>query len=293
MKSHDFSYDFLGDNISLRTKSLTIATMNRQSVKAKMLRVAILDHDAVARAAMRDLLAHQRDIEIIAECADGDTAISAIRQLAPHIVILDVNVPGPNGFEVLDAVHSYCTPAVIFVTANDRHAIRAFEAGALDYIIKPVTEARLLSSLDRARKRALAEPAILVQQIRELVNGNGHKAPSVQRMPLKSGGRIVLIDVNQICWIESAGNYLRFHLKDESHLVRDTLTAFEAKLDPDQFVRIHRSTIVNRQHVRELIPSDSGEYTVVTDNGKKLTLSRSYRDRFERLTADPNDIKIA
>jgi len=258
-----------------------------------MLRVAILDQDAVARTAMKDLLARQRDIEVIAECADGDAAISAIRQFNPHIVLLDVNIPGPNGFEVLDAVHSYCTPAVIFVTANDQHAIRAFEAGALDYIIKPVTEARLGSALDRARKRALAEPATLVQQIRELVNRNGHKTPSVQRMPLKSGGRIVLVDVNQIRWIESAGNYLRFHLQDESHLVRETLTAFEARLDPDQFVRIHRSTIVNRQHVKELIPSDSGEYTVITDNGKKLTLSRSYRDRFDRLTAHPDDIKIA
>lgn len=253
-----------------------------------MLRVAIVDQDAVARAAMKDLLARQRDIEIIAECADGDAAISAIRQLTPHIVLLDVNLPGPNGFEVLDAVHSYCTPAVIFVTAHDQHAIRAFEAGALDYIIKPVKETRLSSALDRARKRALAETATLVQQIKELVNGNGHKTSAVQRMPLKSGGRIVLIDINEICWIESAGNYLRFHLQDESHLVRDTLTACEARLDRDQFVRIHRSTIVNRQHVKELIPSDGGEYTVITDNGKTLTLSRSYRDRFERLTAQPN-----
>lgn len=253
-----------------------------------MLRVAILDFDAEARAALKDLLACHADIQIVAECADGDGAISAIRQLMPDIVFLDVNIPGPNGFQVLDAVHSYCTPAVIFVTDNDRHAIQAFEAGALDYIIKPIREPRLQSALERARKRALAEPATLVQQIKELVSGNGHKNPLPDRMPLKSGGRIVLVEVNQICWIESAGNYLRFHLQAESHLVRDTLTAFEAKLDPEQFVRIHRSTIVNRQHVRELIPTDSGEYTVITDNGKKLTLSRSYRDRFERLTAHGN-----
>ncbi|HEY6251011.1 MAG TPA: LytTR family DNA-binding domain-containing protein [Candidatus Angelobacter sp.] len=253
-----------------------------------MLRVAILDHDAAARTAMKHLLARQADLELVAECADGDGAISAIRSLTPHIVFLDVNIPGPNGFEVLDAVHSYCTPAVIFVTENDQHAIKAFEAGALDYIIKPVTEGRLGSALDRARKRALAEPATLVQQIKELVNGNGHRKPSVQRMPLKSGGRIVLVDVNQIRWIESAGNYLRFNLQGESHMVRDTLTSLEASLDPDQFVRIHRSTIVNRHYIKELIPSDSGEYTVITDNGKKLTLSRSYRDRFERLTAHSN-----
>jgi len=117
------------------------------------------------------------------------------------------------------------------------------------------------------------------------MNGNGQRRPVVQRMPLKSRGRILLVDVNQIRWIESAGNYLRFNLQEESHLVRDTLTSFETRLDPEQFVRIHRSTIVNRLHVKELIPSESGEYTVITDNGKKLTLSRSYRDRFERLTA--------
>lgn len=253
-----------------------------------MLRVAILDHDSEARAAMRDLLARQPDIQIVAECADGDTAISTIRQLTPEIVFLDVNIPGPNGFEVLDAVHTHCTPAVIFVTANDQHAIQAFEAGALDYIIKPFKEERLELALHRARLRALAEPANLVQHIRELVSGNGHRNPPAQRMPLKSRGRILLVDVNQIRSIESAGNYLRFNLQDESHLVRDTLTAFETKLDPDQFVRIHRSTIVNRNHVKELIPSDSGEYTVITDNGKQLTLSRSYRDRFERLTAHSN-----
>lgn len=256
--------------------------------KDKMMRVAILDHDAVARAAMRDLLGRQPDVEIVAECADGDTAISTIRQLTPQIVFLDVNLPGPNGFQVLDAVHSYCTPAVIFVTANDQHAIKAFEAGAVDYIIKPATEGRLTSALNRARLRALAEPAALVQQIKELVNGNGYRKPAQQRLSLKSGGRILLIDANQICWIESAGNYLRFNLQGESHLVRDTLSAFETKLDPDQFVRIHRSTIVNRHHVKELVPADSGEYTVITDNGKKLTLSRSYRDRFERLTANHN-----
>ena len=250
-----------------------------------MLRVAILDYDDEARSVLKHSLAQHADIQIVAECADGDSAISKIRQLTPDIVFLDVNIPGPNGFQVLDAVHSFCTPAVVFVTDNDQHAIKAFEAGALDYIIKPATEKRLESALQRARKRALAEPATLVQQIKELVNGNGHRKASINRMPLKSGGRIVLIDVNQICWIESAGNYLRFHLQNESHLVRDTLTAFEARLDPEQFVRIHRSTIVNRQHVKELIPSDSGEYTVITDNGKKLTLSRSYRDRFERLTA--------
>src|SRR5215469_12288921 len=170
-----------------------------------MLSVAILDQDAEARAAMRDLLARQPDIQIVAECADGDTAIATIRQVMPQIVFLDVNIPGPNGFEVLDAVHSQCTPAVIFVTANDQHAIQAFDAGALDYIIKPFKEERLERALQRARQRAMAEPATLVQQIKELMTGNGHRRPVVQRMPLKSRGRILLVDVNQIRWIESAG----------------------------------------------------------------------------------------
>jgi len=249
-----------------------------------MPRVVIVDHEPIAQAAIRELLARHRDVEIVAECADGHSAIAAIRQHKPDIAFIEVDIPGPNGFEVLDAVHSHCTPAVIFVTANDRHAIKAFEAGALDYIVKPAAQARFERALDRARQLALAEPASVVQQIKALVNGKsaGH------RLPLKSDGRILLVDTNEIRWVESSGNYLRIYLNGESHLVRDTLSAFENRLDAAQFVRIHRSTIVNRHRVKELRPLPTGEYTVITDDGKELTLSRTYRARFDRLTAGEN-----
>lgn len=258
----------------------------RQSDGDQMLKVAIVDHQAHARESIRALLRGHEDIEVVAECADGNSAISAIDRFAPQLVFLEVDIPGPNGFEVLDAVHPRHHPAVVFVTANDRHAVQAFEAGALDYIIKPFSGARFQKALDRARVRAIAEPATVVQQIKELVNG---KKSSAGRMALKSEGRIVLVEMDGIRWIESDGNYLRVHIQDGSHLlIRSTLRAFEAKLEPHQFVRIHRSLIVNREYVRELKPWYTGDYSVLMDDGKELTLSRNYRDRVEQLTMSSN-----
>lgn len=253
-----------------------------------MLKVVTVDHEPLAQAAIRRLLARHSDIEIAAECADGDSAIAAIRQHHPDIALLEVDIPGPNGFQVLDAVHSHCTPAVIFVTANDQHAIKAFEAGALDYIIKPVSEGRFESALKRARRLALAEPDSVVQQIKALVNENGRKGPAVQRMAVKSQGRILFLDAHEIRSIEGAGNYLKIHLKGETHLVRETLTTFHTKLDGGQFIRIHRSAIVNWQHIKELRPLSTGECAVITDDGRELTLSRSYRGQLDYLTAVGN-----
>lgn len=247
-----------------------------------MLKVVIVDHESSARESIKELLAPHADIQVMAECADGESAISAIHRYAPHIVFLEVDIPGPNGFEVLDAVHPQHHPVVIFVTANDQYAVQAFEAGALDYLVKPFNEFRFQKALDRAQKRAVSEPAIVVQEIKALVNG---AKPSPQRMALKSAGRIVLVELDEIRWIEAAGNYLRVHIDGEGPLVvRSTLREFEARLDLHQFVRIHRSSIVNREYVRELKPWYSGEYSVVMDDGKELTLSRSYRSRVEQLT---------
>jgi two-component system, LytTR family, response regulator len=250
--------------------------------EAEMLRVVIVDHEESAREAIKQLLKPNVDIEVAAECADGANAVSAILHHEPHIVFLEVDIPAPNGFEVLNAVHPQHHPVVIFVTANDQYAVQAFEAGALDYIVKPFNEFRFQKALDRARERAEAEPANVVQEIKALVNGT---KSSVHRLALKSQGRIVLVEVGEIRWIEAAGNYLRVHVQAEGALlVRSTLRDFEARLDVHQFVRIHRSLIVNREYVKELKPWYSGEYSVVLDDGKELTLSRSYRSRVTRLT---------
>ncbi|HXW15765.1 MAG TPA: LytTR family DNA-binding domain-containing protein [Terriglobia bacterium] len=247
-----------------------------------MLRVVIVDHEECAREAVKHLLRPHADIEVAAECADGESAVSSILHHAPHIVFLEVDIPAPNGFEVLNAVHPQHHPVVIFVTANDQYAVQAFEAGALDFIVKPFNEFRFQKALDRARERAEAEPANVVQEIKALVNGT---KSSVHRLALKSQGRIVLVELGEIRWIEAAGNYLRVHVQAEGTLlVRSTLRDFEARLDIHQFVRIHRSLIVNREYVKELKPWYSGEYSVVMDDGKELTLSRSYRSRVTRLT---------
>jgi two-component system, LytTR family, response regulator len=250
--------------------------------EAEMLKVVIVDHEESARESIKLLLHPHLDITVMAECADGESAISAILRHAPQIVFLEVDIPAPNGFEVLDAVHPQHHPVVIFVTANDQYAVQAFEAGALDFIVKPFNDFRFQKALDRARERATSEPANVVEEIKALVNGT---KPSLQRLALKSQGRIVLVEVAEIRWIEAAGNYLRVHVHAEGTLlVRSTLRDFEARLDIHQFVRIHRSLIVNREYVKELKPWYSGEYSVVMDDGKELTLSRSYRNRVTRLT---------
>jgi two-component system LytT family response regulator len=248
-----------------------------------MLRAVIVDHEGSARESIKELLRPVADIQVVAECADGESAISAILRHAPHILFLEVDIPAPNGFEVLDAVHPQHHPAVIFVTANDQYAVQAFETGALDYIVKPFNEFRFRKALDRVRKRAISEPASVMQEIKALVNGT---KSSAKRMALKSDGRIVLVELDEIRWVEAAGNYLRVHILDQGALVvRSTLRDFAARLDVHKFVRIHRSLIVNREYVKELKPWYSGEYSVVMDDGKELTLSRSYRSRVEQLTA--------
>lgn len=265
---------------------LTFIGGYRPSGGDETVRVVIVDHQPHARDSIKELLKVHSDIEVVAECGEGESAILAIRRYAPHLVFLEVNIPGPNGFQVLDAVHPQQHPAVIFVTENDQHAVQAFEAGALDYIVKPFSEVRFQKALDRARVRALGEPAKVVQQIKELVNA---KRPVGDRMALKSQGRIVLVETDDIRWIEGAGNYLRIHIHGSNDLVvRSTLRAFEARLDLNQFVRIHRSWIVNREYVRELKPWYTGEYSVRMDDGKELTLSRTYRDRVQRLTMSRN-----
>lgn len=247
-----------------------------------MLRAVIVDHESSARESIKELLAPHIDIEVMAECHDGDSAISAILRHAPHLLFLEVDIPSPNGFEVLDAIHPQHHPAVIFVTANTAYAVQAFEAGALDYIVKPFNEFRFNKALERARRRATPEPASVVQEIKALVSGT---KPVAQRMALKSEGRIVLVELSEIRWIEAAGNYLRVHTQGQgSLLVRSTLREFQARLDVHRFVRIHRSLIVNRDCVKVLRPWYSGEYSVVLDDGKELTLSRNYRNQVEQLT---------
>lgn len=246
-----------------------------------VLKVVIGDRDPDVRTALQEWLNRLASFQVIAETSEAQSTIAAVRKHTPDIVVLDVEF-----FEVIESIHHERQPALIFIATTDKDAMRAFEAGAVDYIVKPLNQTRFEKALERARLRASSEPGNVVQQIKALMNGNHKSSP--ERMALKSGGRIILVEVDKIRWIESDGNYLRIHLDNGALIVRGTLTAFEARLNGDQFVRIHRSIIVNKQHIKEIKPWYTGEYAVFLDDGKELTLSRTYRDRFQRLTAPQN-----
>ena len=242
-----------------------------------MLRVMIADDEPLARARMRRLLGEESDVEIVAECGNGIAAAEAIRRHRPDVVFLDIEMPELDGFEVLREVGDATPPAVVFVTAYDRHAIRAFEAEALDYVLKPVSSARIRRALERVR--AAARTSDIDEKLGTILQRLHADRETVDRFPVRTKGKITFVRVADISYIEAAGNYARLHVGKESHLIRETLADVEAKLTAQRFVRIHRSAIVNVERVRELRPWFGGDYVVVMADGKELTLSRTYRAR--------------
>lgn len=229
------------------------------------LRVLIADDEPLARARMRRLLADEPEVEIVADCANGAEAAAAIRSARPDVVFLDIEMPELDGFEVLNDTKEVRVPAVVFVTAYDAHAVRAFDEQALDYVLKPVEAERLHRSVERARAIVAAQQ-------------NGDRPATLDRLVVRSRGRVSFIAVPFITHIEAAGNYARVHTRREHHLVRQTLSDLESKLDPARFVRIHRSTIVNAHEVREVRPWLRGDSIVVLESGTELMLSRTFRE---------------
>ena len=240
------------------------------------LRVIVADDEPLARARLRRLLSAEADVEIVAECSDGASAAEAIRRFRPDVVLLDIQMPELDGFEVIEDLDGARPPAVIFVTAYDRHAIRAFDAAALDYLLKPVEAPRLHRAIERARVH-VRQGDIEGKLASILANVRGGRG-TIDRIAVRGRGRVAFIRTSDVLWIEAAGNYARVHAASETALVRDTLTNLEAKLDDRHFVRIHRSTIVNIAKVKELRPWFAGDYVVVMEDGKELTLSRTHRE---------------
>ena len=219
---------------------------------------------------------------MIGECSDGTQAIMAIQQHSPDLVFLDVQMPGANGFGVIDAVGADRMPNVIFVTAYDEYALKAFEYHALDYLLKPFNRDRFQETLKHARASLERRRAgDLGRRLLALVNDIKPDAPRLERLVVKSGGRVFFLRTDEIDWIEAAGNYVRLHLGDEAHLFRETMNRMEGRLDSRRFVRIHRSRIVNTERIKELQPWFNGEYVVILRDGTRLTLSRGYRDRLQ------------
>ena len=238
----------------------------------------------MAREHLRRLLKDQPDIEVVGLCASGQEALDAVRKQSPDVVFLDIQMPGMNGFDVLAQLKGEKKlPAVIFVTALDGFAVKAFEVHALDYLVKPADPARLKESIKRAKTQLSQNQTgqiteQLAQLMEDLKNPRG-----AERLTVKSEGRVLLIKTEDVSWIEAADNYVKLHVGADTHLVRETMGAIEAKLSPEKFLRISRSTIVNVERIKELQPLFHGEYAVILRDGARLTLTRNYRDKLPKL----------
>jgi two-component system LytT family response regulator len=264
-----------------------------------VIRAVIVDDELLARRGIRARLERTGGYTVVAECASGREAIAAIREHAPSVVFLDVQMPGVDGFGVIEEIGADHMPVVIFVTAYDTHALRAFEAHAFDYLLKPIDDDRFVATVDRARRRVVEREesevarrlAALMHEIRPALDAadqspaarpesaDAPAAAPAGRIVVRDRDRVVFVNVADIDWISADGDYVRIHTNGKSHLVRDTMVAMEMRLDPSAFVRIHRSTIVNSSRIKELRPYSSREYAVVLQDGTRLRLSRRYRDR--------------
>jgi two-component system LytT family response regulator len=245
-------------------------------------RVLVADDEPLARERLRLLLSREDGIDLVAECPNGTDAIEAIDRLQPDLVFLDIQMPGATGFEVIEAVGAERMPLVVFVTAFDQYALRAFDVHALDYLLKPFDRERFHEALVRARQQLDRRTnGDLERRLLELVQDLKPSAQRLERFVIKSGGRVFFVRSDEIDWIEAAGNYVKLHVAGEAHLFRETMNTLEAQLDPDTFFRIHRSHIVNIERVKELQPWFNGEYVVFLRNGTRLTLSRGYREKLQ------------
>jgi len=248
------------------------------------IRALIVDDEQPARDLIATLLRDEPDLEVVGECSNGPDAIAAIQRLSPDLVFLDVLMPGLDGFGVLAELPADRLPLVVFVTAFDQHAIRAFEVHALDYLLKPFEYDRLRQAVRHART-ALAQGSAASCQARllALLEELRGRSRTWNRLAIPEGGRVVFLQPDEIDWIEAEGNYVRLHVGKESHLLRETMSSTEARLASKKFLRVSRSTIVNLERVREWQPLFHGDSVVILRDGTRLTVSRVYRETLDRL----------
>lgn len=260
------------------------------------LRVIIVDDEPLALRGMKLRLQEFPEVEVVEECANGREAVKAIKSLNPDLVFLDIQMPGLDGFGVVRALIGGPAPLFVFVTAYDKYAIDAFEANALDYMVKPVEEERLKDAIHRARdamkSRAAAErESRLVEMLASLSDDDRDKIKDLiddpawvekeryaERISFKDGSKVVVLNADDIEWIDAAGDYMCIHAGGKTHIIRETMKTLQQRLDPARFQRVHRSAIVNVAKVKELHPHSNGEYFLILENGNELKLSRSYKD---------------
>jgi two-component system, LytTR family, response regulator len=240
----------------------------------------IVDDESLARKRMRKLLRATDDVTVVGEAAGGEEALSIIAERRPQVVFLDVQMPRLNGFDVVRRIAPESRPLIVFVTAYEQYALDAFRASAVQYLLKPVGQEPLRMALTRVREVVAARSNPSLTEFLERLQ---KRTAFMQHVAVKSKGRVRLVRIEQIDWFESAGNYVRLHAGGERFLLRETMSGLEAKLDPQQFVRIHRTAIVNLERIREMQRILHGEYVVVLHDDTRLTLSRVYRERIEPL----------
>ncbi|WP_031501008.1 LytR/AlgR family response regulator transcription factor [Bryobacter aggregatus] len=237
------------------------------------MRVLIADDERIARQRLLSLLEREDDVQIVGECSDGAAAAELLKSRPVDVAFLDIEMPGQSGLEALGFPERTTQPLIVFITAFEQYAVRAFEANAFDYLLKPFREERLRNTLTRLRGHL----ALLKRQASPVTRDTA--VEDVERIPIKSNGRIILLRTDEIDWVEAEHNYVRLHTRGITHLIRETMTALEVKLNSRRFRRIHRSTIVNVDRIREIQPWFRGDAIVILDNGQKLTASRNFRDR--------------
>jgi two-component system, LytTR family, response regulator len=256
------------------------------------IRAIIVDDEPTARRGVRLLLERDRDVLVVGEAATGAEAAELMRREKPDLAFLDVQMPGTSGFDALELVGADAAPAIIFVTAYDEHALRAFDVNAVDYLLKPYDDTRFEAALQRAKEEIrrrrgdsvnarLSQLLQYLQQTGSMPPGAGDKTGD--RILIKSAGEIFFLKAEEIDWIEAEGDYMKFHVNGRAYLMRETMARLEERLDPKRFIRIHRSTIVNIDRLQKLSPSFAGEYAVILTDGTKLKLSRGYHERIGAL----------
>jgi len=265
---------------------------------SERIRTLIVDDEPLAREGIRVLLAPCEDIEIVGECANGAEALACIPETRPDLLFLDVQMPEMDGFELLTRLTPEQIPVVVFVTAFDRYALRAFEVHALDYLLKPFDDSRFAESLDRARQhirrresQQLSERLLAaVEDFRGGATPATAEAPRyLSRISVKSGGRVYFLKTDDIDWFEAADYYVKLHVGERAHLLRESMNHLESRLDPERFFRLHRSTIVNLDRVKELRSGAASKTAVVLHDGTRLRLSRSRKEQLHRLLGQSLD----
>lgn len=266
------------------------------------IRALVVDDESLAREALLVMLSDDSEMEVIAECRNGKEAVVVIREQNPDVVFIDIQMPEMDGFQVVEEIGAKQMPVTVFVTAYDKYALRAFEAHALDYLLKPFDHDRFNTALQRAKTLVrqqklgeISENLFALMQDMKSKSGESHsetdnKKPEraadkepIERVVIKSGGRIYFLKTEEIDWVEGAGDYLSLHSGSQTHLIRETMGNFHDKLNPQKFLRIHRSTIVNIERIKDIQPLFKGEYIITLTSGKRLNSSRGYRYQLQTL----------